>query len=106
MPSHRGSQCTEVDMDPEIPFIVFNTPKLSYKEALKFCPHGLCEFHSFFSSCHKSNLGAPLTVADLCQFGFHKYNESELFNDLLAWTSIESGIQGPQDSRNNLTLAC
>ena len=25
----------------------------------------------------------------MCQFGFHRYNESELFNDLLAWTSIE-----------------
>ena len=99
------SQCSEIGMDPQMPVIVFDTPKLSYEEALKFCPDGLCKFYSFFSSCHKNNLGAPLTVADLCQFGFHRYNESELFNDLLAWTSIESEIQGPHDSRNNLTSA-
>ena len=95
------SQCT--GMDPQIPVFVFETPKLSYEEALKFCPHGLCKFHSFFSSFHKNNLGAPLTVADLCQFSFLKINETELFNDLLAWTSIESGIQGPHDSRNPLS---
>ena len=40
------SKCNEFGMDPRI-IVLFDSPKLSYEEALKFCPHGLCKFHFF-----------------------------------------------------------
>ena len=54
---HNPPQGTETDMDPEFPVVVYDTPKLSYKEALKFCPYGLCKFHFFSIHINKEIKG-------------------------------------------------
>ena len=51
------SKCNEFGMDPRI-IVLFDSPKLSYEEALKFCPHGLCKFHFFLFKSTKKLRGS------------------------------------------------